>query len=493
MKKPVSPPLGRDKPFVVLSFRQAIGATAVIILLFIIAIAASLTFAQTSIIQLAGGEEADVICDGPRLRFSRTSANELKLICRPHPTTPTPTAEPTDIPPTPTDVPPTPTSAPPTPTAEPTTPPSDGVTFRSTFDGDPAAPVSWPNIVDFENWDVTVHRRSTDLTMQGVNAHHGPNCEPPMTTHYVDTYEGSVFQCKNHVMTTLNDTGYGVIYLTPNQILDFSNGQEAVFRFDMSTLKTSSRDWIDLWITPFDENLQLPLDRNVDLQGRPNNTVQILMIPERGFVPFITRDGVTKEYRYGAEGVSWWVGYDDILVPDPKRRDTFELRISESSLKFCMPDYDMCYIDMPIETPLGWNQGIIQVGHHSYNPTKDGAGTANTWHWDNFEIENGIPFTNIKADRRYANPDATGVQFDAPAPANAHLRFAGIGSNLEVSFDGGVSWEFAQFNEQGNDNYHFMSYWTPIPEGTTAVQFRGGNWGNNSGPWHVRDIAIWSR
>lgn len=32
----------------------------------------------------------------------------------------------------------------------------------------------------------------------------------------------------------------------------------------------------------------------------------------------------------------------------------------------------------------------------------------------------------------------------------------------------------------------------PVPEGTSAVQFRGENWGNGNNEWAARDISIWS-
>ncbi|MFZ1397708.1 MAG: hypothetical protein WAS33_12455, partial [Candidatus Promineifilaceae bacterium] len=111
-----------------------------------------------------------------------------------------------------------------------------------------------------------------------------------------------------------------------------------------------------------------------------------------------------------------------------------------------------------------------------------------TWHWDNFEIENGIPFTIIKSDRRYVDSSANMVQLNQPAPAGAHLRFAAIGQSVEVSFDGGATWQAAQKNPQGNDRYHFSSYWTPIPAGSTQVLFRA-----SGGGWQARDITVWAR
>lgn len=467
------------------------------------------TLAQTNEMSVAGGDILVANCEGRAFKIERLARNKLSLECLPGANdTPQPTATATTVPPQPTEPPPTappPTAVPPTatpaptnvpnptPQPEPTTPPSGNVSFQATFDGEPASPLPWTQVSDFSNWDVTVHRRSDSLTMQGINAHHGPNCEPPPdNTHYNDTYEGAVFQCKNHVMTAVNDDGYGAIYLTPNQILDFSNGKEAVVRFDVSTLKTSSRDWINIWISPYDEHLQLPLDLSVDLQGTPYNGVQIELTPEMAFVPSITRNGSTVKYQFNANGVNWWVGYDDLFTPSAMQRQTFELHISQTHLKFCLPASNFCWIDMPIQAPLTWNQGIIQFAHHSYNPTKDNSGVPNTWHWDNFQIENGIPFTIVHSDRRYVNGQANLLQLDQPAPANAHLRFAGIGKSLEVSFDGGATWQLAQKNLQGNDEYHFASYWTPIPAGTTSVMFRGSGWGNG-GSWQARDITVWAR
>lgn len=398
----------------------------------------------------------------------------------------TPTVSPTDVASL------TPTATPlPTITQSPTSPPptpSSG-TFIETFDGQPTSPLPWPEVSAFDNWDVTVHRRSTALVVEGINAHHGPDCSSPDNTHYNTTYEGSVFQCNDHVMTAINDEGYGAVYLTPNHIVDFSNG-EAVIRFDMSTLKTSTRDWISLWITPYDENLQLPIDFEVDLQGQPNNTIQLLLLPEMAFIPRITRNGTTTDYRYAT---NWWTGYDDFLIPDAARRDTFELRISQNSLKFCMPDYDFCWINMPINPPLTWNQGIFQFEHASYTPTKDGAGIPNTWHLDNVEISPSIPFTIIKANKRYVNTTNSDLQFNSPAPTNAYLRFAAIGSNVQVSFNNGRNWVNAQKNPQGNNEYHFSSYWTPIPQGITQVKFRAEGYGINNEAWQARDITVWSK
>jgi hypothetical protein len=370
--------------------------------------------------------------------------------------------------------------------------------FAETFDGAPASPQPWQPA----NWDVTVHSRDMDTwtSLEPMHAEHASDCGPPPASHTITSYEDTVFLCRDHLMTALNTSGYGVIYLTPNQIVDFSDG-EAVISWDMSTARTSGRDWVDIWITPYQDNLQLPLeDWLPDLNGEPRNAIHVRMDLANGdtmFATSIVRDFETIEIP--EQNLA--VGYESFLKPDAKRRDKFELRLSRTHLKFGMPGYDFSWIDTTIPD-LGWDQGIVQFGHHSYNPAKDAgcpinqtgaAGCApTTWHWDNFNIAPSFPFTILRADRR-ALDAASGTQivFPAPAPAEAHLRFAGIGDQLEVSFDGGVSWQAAkQQDQEKSAEEHFGSYWTPVPQGSTRAQLRGSDWWG--GAWMARDIAIWS-
>ncbi|GEM_PF-1841283 len=386
-----------------------------------------------------------------------------------------------------------PTIAPTTTAVEPVADTATSNVFRETFDGDPAAPQPWRPA----NWDVTVHSRGPrpwDL-LEPMEAAHGPDCSPPPATHRITAYEDAVFLCKNHMMTAINASGYGVIYLTPSHMVDFSQG-EAVIRFDISTLMSSGRDWRDIWITPYTDQLQLPLESyRADLNGPPRRAIQILLTKEMAAQARVYNNfAVAQESAFhGDIPTQWWVGYDSFLTPDAKRRDTFEIRLSRDHLKVGMPDYDFWWIDSPIE-PLDWDQGIVQFGHHSYNPTKGCTNCGpNTWHWDNVEIAPAIPFTMLQADRRAVSPSgAVHVTFPSPAPTDAYLRFAGVGTNLEISVDGGTTWQPAQLQVQEQyDESTFQSYWTPIPAGTTQVHFRGESW--YDGDWHVRDISIWSR
>ncbi len=374
------------------------------------------------------------------------------------------------------------------PAAGQSNPPSE---FIEGIDMDPAAPQPWQP----EHWDLTVHLRDLDAyhALHEVEAAHGADCGAPPATHSVHTYEDAVFVCKGHMMTAINAPGYGVIYLTPDRLLDFSAG-EAVVRFDMSTLRSTGRDWIDLWISPFEDHLQLPLDDWLpDLQGDPRRSIHIRMDMQLDNSRFIARriDNHEAEEIPGTE--ESWQGYEAFLTPDARRRDQFELRISRTHLAFGMPAYDFWWIDTDMPA-LDWGAGVVQLGHHSYNPTKDCSGPCGptTWHWDNFMLSPATPFTLIQADQRYADATTDGiVRFSAPAPEQAFLRFTGIGDDLAVSFDGGVSWQPAIKQEQESDiTEHFASFFMPVPAGTQSVRFQGDAfWG---GEWHVRNLSIWS-
>jgi hypothetical protein len=313
-----------------------------------------------------------------------------------------------------------------------------------------------------------------------------------MATHSVSSYDDAVFVCNDHLMTALNASGYGVIYLTPAQLVDFTR-EEAIVRFDLSTLRTSPRDWIDLWISPYDDHLQLPLEAWLpDLNGPPRHAVHVKMESLNGTTPF--KAFVYRDFQEEDLSGNWQVGYERFLEPSALRRDTFELRLSRTHLKFGMPAYDFWWVDAEM-ADLGWDQGVMQFGHHSYDPTRNCPSCGpNTWHWDNVYLSSAIPFTMLRADRRSVDPDTDpAVSFPGPSPEGSRLRFAGVGRNIEVSLDGGGTWEPAQLQTQLRYDYtRFQSYWTPIPAGVTSVQFRGES-ATPGLPCMVQDVAIWSR
>lgn len=370
--------------------------------------------------------------------------------------------------------------------------------YLQPFDGAPATPQPYRTLTD---WDVTVHSDAVggawnQLAGASMQAHHGPNCEAPPATHFVDTYDAAVFNCNNHVMTSIYAAGnYGVIYLTPPQLLDWSAG-EAVLRWDMSTLRSSPRDWPDVWISPYEDHLQMPLeDWLPDLQGPPKRAVHVRM--DNGPVGPVFRGYVHNNFAFTQLASNDWASYESVLTPDAARRDTFELRLSSTHLKFWMPAYNLTFVDGSM-ADLGWTQGVVQLGHHSYNPLKDCWPNfqcqPNTWHWDNVSLSAAVPFTIGKVTPRSISNDGTApLVFDAPAPADAHLQFAAFGSNVQVSWDDGASWVNAPTQAESLHNAgHAENYWVPAPEGATGARVRASG-GAGTASWQARDFSVWSQ
>jgi hypothetical protein len=398
-------------------------------------------------------------------------------------------------------------------------------TFFEGFDGTPSSPLPFLQTPAADRWDVLTHYRDgtgNQETPLPANAHHPMDCSKPiddkgnLLTHPLGTtYDSNVFICNNHLMTTINGGDYGAVYLTPNHMIDFTN-QEAVIRYDMSTHRSAARDWIDVFIMPYEDNLTAPLDGRPDLQGLPRRGINIEMSDRGSTTPcgtdaaggnvnfctiFLGRkvDNFTATYLPRNE-----IAYEEFLKPDPARRDFFEIRISRNHLKFWMPDYNKTFIDTDIPGGLDWSRGVVQFGHHSYNPFKD-CGMTNhqgfkpcgpgTWHWGSMSLVPSVPFTMIKADKNALNLNngPQTVTFKQPAPANAFLRFHGrANGGNEISLDGGKTWSVAKRQESSAPHTgHFMSYWQPVPQGTTSVMFRSQQPDGNYAPY-VKNPSIWS-
>lgn len=375
------------------------------------------------------------------------------------------------------------------------------VSFRESFDGDPGAPESFLRQPWYARWDVAVHGRDNRYQLRDTpHASHGLNCSGPPASH--DTggqFDAAVYQCKDHVMTAVHPDGYGLTYLTPGAMVDFSQGG-AVIEWRMSTLRTSERDWIDVWISPYADNLQLPLNPGFpDLQGPPRRAVQVLMSNEHySLCPEVWRDGIAIEDNQSPYRCRQGAHYTDVLTPDAARRDRFQIWISKTHIKVGMPDYNLWWYDYDLRQPLDWSQGVVQFGQHSYSPEKGvhitdpatGVAGPNTWHWDDVLIQPAVPFSIVHTNRRVADAGAPTLLFDRPTPANSMLRFSAWGTGVEFSTNAGVTWQRAQRAVQGDDDSHIFNYWTPINAGASQVIFRAGQWAG--GAWQVKDVAVWS-
>jgi hypothetical protein len=368
--------------------------------------------------------------------------------------------------------------------------------------GTPASPTPW----NPSTWDIAVHIRDgyQNGGIESMMAGHGADCGAPPAMHAISTYSDAVFVCKNHVMTSLNASSYGAIYLTPDHMLDWSGGT-ATLTYTQSTFRTSFRDWTDLWITPFNENLELPLESFLpDLQGPPRDAVHIRMDNFNNGTNF--KAEIYSNFQSTALPSSWWTTLESKLGPSAGTRTMFQVDISQNHLRFGIPSLptggSMWWVDSGISIPF--TRGVVQFGHHSYTPLKFpcgapveqaalGLGCApNTWHWGGVDMTSAVPFSLIRAKDRVISPSTTNnTTFPVPAPAGSFLRFNGIGA-LQVSFDGGKTWAAPQTQQESKHvTTHFENYWTPIPQGATSVLFQGQSW--FGGPWYARDLAVWSQ
>jgi Carboxypeptidase regulatory-like domain len=368
--------------------------------------------------------------------------------------------------------------------------------FSDGFAGAPGAPLPFNQSATAGAWDVQVHSRddTTWYQLQEMQAQHGADCAGPPASHANSSYESSVFQCRDHVMTAINASGYGVIYLTPNQMVDFSGGS-ATIQWEMSTEAMSKRDWWDVWVTPYADNLALPFDSgDVDLQGVPRNGLHLNSEGSNA-----GRLGVIRDYGESFSGQAGAPISSGIAAGTNQAatRQTFKLTITSTSARFerlasATATAEVYWTETFAN--LGWTQGVVQFGHHSYNPTKDGSGVPASWHWDAVSINPATPFTIIKADGRYADSSAPAITFAQAAPANSFLRFSGIGA-IDISIDGGPFVRATQQvgSAQGAGHVEHMSnYWHPLPVGARSVRFRFGPDGWYTGPTIAKDFAVFS-
>jgi hypothetical protein len=381
------------------------------------------------------------------------------------------------------------------------------------------------------DFDVAKHSRDawTWFEPQPFRGMHGTMCQPYQNaepgnevradnagSHAIATWSDANYRCRNHMMTSLKSAGYAVIYVTPNAMIDFSSG-EATIRFALSTTRMSATDWVDIWVTPWEYNLALPLDAGlgaVDLQGPPRYGIHVRMVPgdraRSAFEAYAIMNH--RETRLPSDPR----GYESFLTPTSTFRDTFELRVSRSRVKFgitartagAQTHPAFTWVDASYNMP-GWvTGGVVQFGHHSMNQSLgDNAGVGGTWHWDDYRFSPGLPFTIVRpvvgaGGERVRSVDprnmATPVQFERAAPPGSFLRFSAIGVGLQVSFDGGDSWRDAQVQDAADDRIdRFRSYWTPVPRNASAVLFRSVLRGNDErpalGPFLAQDFSIWSR
>lgn len=364
-----------------------------------------------------------------------------------------------------------------------------------TFDGTPPAPLPHTQSTFMAGWDRQIHERSMAFSGTGtplgdaihpLNAQHGPDCAGPPATHNTGSSRGAaVFQCNNHVMTALNGDEYGVIYLMRDQMADFSAGP-AVIEWEMSTEKLSVRDWPDITISPLMDAQALPLlsdlSNGVDLQGPNRNSIVITTDNAEGSPNLkvvrngnVTAHGGSTPLNAGISGT----------VNQAATRQPMRITLSQTSVRFerlaSATAPAVVYFDTPIAA-LGWAQGVVQFGAHSYDPGKDGAGVPGTWHWDSFSITPSVPFY---LDYRGGYLGSAGTVTTEPAPANAYLRFAAV---CRVSVDG----VFASKMVYSGNPLNASSYLVPVAAGSTqhTIAFANDEWYETGFGCNAKDFSV---
>ncbi|OED37152.1 hypothetical protein AB833_24715 [Chromatiales bacterium (ex Bugula neritina AB1)] len=423
--------------------------------------------------------------------------------------------------------------------------------------------------------------------------------------HPIVRYEDMIYLCADHLMTAAYAAGASKLTLTPDHLLDTSDGS-AIVEFSVSTYRTTGRDYWQLDLTPLETHLQLPEgDVVADANGKAVNGFNINTALDEGrnspqeilgninvFRTLVMKgtsflengeyispkdpQAVYKRaqianpgnperldlYAEAPQGESWVIthsNYNQVMydhlngdnnpditlynVTDNRKRARFRLTILKTptrtawaneaekwdQVSLCMPEYGNGCIGEYIVPELH-NELVVQFTHYAYNTTKSCDGRQphntsksetiyqtschpNTYHWDDFYLSPGIPFTIIKATERTQRADSNAgetitLYFDEPAPPNSVLRFNALtggssndatgATSLQMSFDAGASWHTPQRQYEPENNFDkFRSYYTGIsggsyiPEGTTQVIFRAENASYRDAFW-IRDASIWS-
>lgn len=395
--------------------------------------------------------------------------------------------------------------------------------FLEPFDGSPPAPAAYQNP---HNWGIFSQGFDTHFNGQaGQVAQHGPACEPPDfpytagNTHPLRSEADTVFMCNDHVMTAVGLAGYGAVYMQVPAVAVLN--PSAVISWNMSTLRTAARDWVDVTLTPWAEQSEMAYN-NLD-QHIPLHNIHIALAGTNVFLA-TQRIGGGQAYNQGRDvqlSGDTFTTWDTVFQANgvsesASRRDRFEVTLTRTTLSVCLSDYayqgqrPFCWLrNAPLAEPLDpaiWNDQVaVQLGHRSYNPEKscvndqdpsqvltDGHSPyadvhcpPNTWHWDNVSVQPYQPFEIVKSVPeilaiRTTSP--TRVNFASPAPADSYLTFVQFGetSQLRISWDNGSTWNIPRLQPAvAPSTENGEAIFTPAPTGATSVMVRGANgfWG----------------
>jgi hypothetical protein len=207
--------------------------------------------------------------------------------------------------------------------------------------------------------------------------------------------QDAVFICNGHLMTSLGVTGYAAVYMTPPALLDLRSGP-ATLKWDMSTLRTAARDWVDVVLTPYGEH-QLLAYNNLD-QHVPPDAIHVELAGTNGFQ--VTQRVAGVDHAVGGDVLTTWdmvqAAQTPPLVEDAARRDSFEVDLSATHVRVCLTGNNtgqvytwaghagFCWVDADLPVPLAagvWaNQAAVEFAHRDYNPEKSCTDVEDAFH-----------------------------------------------------------------------------------------------------------------
>lgn len=361
--------------------------------------------------------------------------------------------------------------SPPVPVTPVETSPS-GAEFVETFDLDESAPVDLADTTFADRWHVTQIVTDYHQWKDGdaLDAQHGPDCGPPPATHRADTWDEYVYVCKEHLMTARAAPSYAATYLMPLFEVDLTS-DEAVISWAVSTQSMSSRDWIDMWVTPLDDALMVPIEHlGPTLQGTPRHAVHL-------------RNGNGSE-KWAIQVIRDFetiAAAEVYLPPDfelsPKTRTPITLRVRPDEVELTMEGVGTA----TVAAGPGFDRGLVQWAQHSYNPAKDNSGVPATWHWDDFTIDPAVPLgvNRVTPVRSIGAPgDVHEQTFERAAEDGDQLLFDAV-CQVEIDFGSGFEAVDKQPASKGNSVVEAQSsYRVPVPVGATGarVRFQGDAW-----------------
>jgi hypothetical protein len=389
--------------------------------------------------------------------------------------------------------------------------------YRYSWSGTPSHLQPWTP-APVNDWDLLATSDYPSDDGGSMQARFGSDCSPPPAVHPVRALADSAYVCDSRLMTAINGGGdapktYGGVFFSPAQLADFNPGT-AVITWQVSAQRSSTTDWWDVWLTPFDQNLVAPVGTTEvpAFNGPPGDAVHIRA--DNGICP-----GSGQPSSLGTVNgvpVGTIVDVEVYAAHRPTRVDrptsppcveagqgrageggvaSFSLELSRGHLRLtesgAAGGSPRVFADGRVNLPFG--QAVLQFAHHSLNPAQScGQGQTcgpNTYQWANVTIKPSAQFTLLRpAGAASVHGQPATLTLPQPAPAGAHLRFYAFGS-IRTGFDGQPPQAAVpQSGQQAGTGE--ASYWMPVPAGTATVTLSGSGVGGL--PWWVFDVSVWA-